>query len=175
MYHTETLFFRCCADSSIKRPCNPFENVKNLSSHGQGNVPVRSRNLGAANRLPCLSQHDRWNALGAAARERIIIVGFREETSFSWDALSVPENGPKLGSILHTENGSENLDEPYISGPKGKVHSKYVLTDKLWAYLQAYAEKHRAAGNGFGFGLVGKNIKHWTLSARNYKDGSEFR
>jgi len=47
------------------------------------------------------------------------------------------------------------------------------LTDKLWAYLQAYAEKHRKAGNGFGFGLVDKNSVARTLSARYYKDGSE--
>jgi DNA (cytosine-5)-methyltransferase 1 len=53
------------------------------------------------------------------------------------------------------------------------VHAKYVLSDKLWAYLQAYAEKHRKAGNGFGFGLVDKNSVARTLSARYYKDGSE--
>jgi DNA (cytosine-5)-methyltransferase 1 len=53
------------------------------------------------------------------------------------------------------------------------VHSKYVLTDKLWAYLQAYAEKHRKAGNGFGFGLADRNSVARTLSARYYKDGSE--
>ena len=50
---------------------------------------------------------------------------------------------------------------------------KYVLSDKLWAYLQGYAEKHRAAGNGFGFGLVGPDSVARTLSARYYKDGSE--
>ncbi len=58
-------------------------------------------------------------------------------------------------------------------GPKAKVHGKYALTDKLWAYLQAYAEKHRLAGNGFGFGLVTRDGVSRTLSARYYKDGSE--
>jgi DNA (cytosine-5)-methyltransferase 1 len=48
-----------------------------------------------------------------------------------------------------------------------------VLSDKLWAYLQAYADKHKAAGNGFGFGLVTKDSVARTLSARYYKDGSE--
>jgi len=47
------------------------------------------------------------------------------------------------------------------------------LTPKLWAYLQAYAQKHRAAGNGFGFGLVTAQSVTRTLSARYYKDGSE--
>jgi DNA (cytosine-5)-methyltransferase 1 len=50
---------------------------------------------------------------------------------------------------------------------------KYVLTPHLWTYLQRYAEKHRAAGNGFGYGLVGGNDIARTLSARYYKDGSE--
>ena len=43
----------------------------------------------------------------------------------------------------------------------------------MWVYLQAYAEKHRAAGNGFGFGLVTRDSVARTLSARYYKDGSE--
>jgi DNA (cytosine-5)-methyltransferase 1 len=56
---------------------------------------------------------------------------------------------------------------------KAKVSPKYILTEHLWNYLQAYAAKHRAAGNGFGFGLVtGKDVAR-TLSARYYKDGSE--
>ena len=53
------------------------------------------------------------------------------------------------------------------------VNGKYVLTDKLWNYLQGYADKHKAKGNGFGFGLVGPDDIARTLSARYYKDGSE--
>lgn len=106
-------------------------------------------------------------------RERIIIVGFREKTGFSFDDLQPPEEGPLLSSILHTENGTDQEEPPYTTGDKAKVHAKYVLTDKLWAYLQAYAAKHKAAGNGFGFGLVGKDNTARTLSARYYKDGSE--
>ncbi len=36
-----------------------------------------------------------------------------------------------------------------------------------------YAAKHRAAGNGFGFGLVTGKDTSRTLKARYYKDGSE--
>ena len=53
------------------------------------------------------------------------------------------------------------------------MNEKYILTDKLWNYLQGYAEKHRAKGNGFGFGLVTGDDVARTLSARYYKDGSE--
>jgi DNA (cytosine-5)-methyltransferase 1 len=53
------------------------------------------------------------------------------------------------------------------------VAEKYTLSDRLWQYLQNYAEKHRAKGNGFGFGLFGPENVARTLSARYYKDGSE--
>lgn len=53
------------------------------------------------------------------------------------------------------------------------IDPKYVLTDKLWSFLKNYAEKHRAKGNGFGYGLVDLNGITRTLSARYYKDGSE--
>jgi DNA (cytosine-5)-methyltransferase 1 len=47
------------------------------------------------------------------------------------------------------------------------------LTDHLWRYLRDYADKHRNAGNGFGYGLFGPDDVARTLSARYYKDGSE--
>ncbi len=46
-------------------------------------------------------------------------------------------------------------------------------SDKLWDYLQGYAAKHKAAGNGFGYGIADPNGVSRTLSARYYKDGSE--
>jgi len=49
----------------------------------------------------------------------------------------------------------------------------YMLSDKLWAYLQGYAEKHRKKGNGFGCSLFGRKGVARTLSARYHKDGSE--
>ncbi|MDQ6986867.1 MAG: DNA cytosine methyltransferase, partial [Mariprofundaceae bacterium] len=51
--------------------------------------------------------------------------------------------------------------------------NKYILSDKLWTYLQNYAAKHKAKGNGFGFGMIEDNGIARTLSARYYKDGSE--
>jgi DNA (cytosine-5)-methyltransferase 1 len=61
----------------------------------------------------------------------------------------------------------------YFDHVAQKVHDKYTLTNNLWLYLQNYAAKHRAKGNGFGFGLVGAGNAARTLSARYYKDGSE--
>ena len=53
------------------------------------------------------------------------------------------------------------------------VDERYTLSDKLWNYLQDYAAKHKAAGNGFGYGLAPTDGVSRTLSARYYKDGSE--
>ena len=92
-------------------------------------------------------------------RERILIIGFDKrrygDVDFEFD-YSIPETKPKLNDIL----------EP-------TPDKKYTLTPKLWQYLQDYAVKHKAAGNGFGFGMPDLNGVSRTLSARYYKDGSE--
>src|SRR5690606_23440706 len=79
--------------------------------------------------------------------------------------------GPRLSSILHPEDGTEEPN-PFID-KEGRVLEKYVLSEHLWHYLQNYAKKHAAKGNGFGFGLVGPGDVARTLSARYHKDGSE--
>jgi DNA (cytosine-5)-methyltransferase 1 len=84
------------------------------------------------------------------------------------------EWNPKSHIVLHPEDGSEtDFDNGRFIDESGKVREKYILTDKLWEYLQRYAEKHRAKGNGFGYGLVTGDDVSRTLSARYYKDGSE--
>ena len=63
--------------------------------------------------------------------------------------------------------------DTYFDHGRKRVQPKYTLSEHLWTYLQNYAEKHRAKGNGFGFGLVGPTNVARTLSARYHKDGSE--
>lgn len=170
-----TLFFDVARIIAKKRPkAFLLENVKNLISHDKGNtfkviLETLRDELGYEVHYKVIDgQH-----FTPQHRERIIIVGFHGETSFSWDELNLPTDGPKLSSILHPQNGDEESEEPYTLAPKGKINPKYTLTPNLWAYLQAYKEKHSAAGNGFGFGLVSGNSVTRTLSARYYKDGSE--
>lgn len=170
-----TLFFDVARIIAEKRPTAfLLENVKNLVSHDKGNTfrvikKVLEEELGY--HITCkvvdgahfVPQH----------RERILIVGFREKTDFTFDDIYLPEHRPRMKDILHPQDGSEEAEGHYTTGAKAKVDDRYTLTPKLWAYLQAYAEKHRAAGNGFGFGLVGPDSVSRTLSARYYKDGSE--
>ena len=174
-----TLFFDVARIIAAKRPkAFLLENVKNLLSHDKGNTfaviretlekqldyRITYRVIDGQHFVP---QH----------RERILIVGFCEDAGFDWDAIPLPKIGidsPRLRDILHREDGTEtDHDEGRYINSKGKVQSKYGLTDRLWAYLQAYAEKHRAKGNGFGCSVAGPDDISRTLSARYYKDGSE--
>lgn len=171
-----TLFFDVARIIAAKKPqAFLLENVKNLLSHDKGNtfkviIDTLRDELGYEVHYKVIDgQH-----FVPQHRQRILIVGFKDKTDFSWGDLHLPEKGAiKIGAILHPQNGSERAEEPYTSGIKAKVNPKYTLSPKLWAYLQAYAEKHRKAGNGFGFGMVDKNSVARTLSARYYKDGSE--
>lgn len=173
-----TLFFDLERIIAEKRPkAFVLENVKNLASHDKGRTfevirrtlteklgyRISVRIIDAKSFVP---QH----------RERVFIIGIRPDigAAFDWSTVDLPDPkfGPRLASILHKEDGSENVEERYLDA-KGRVLPKYVLSDHLWGYLQDYAAKHLAAGNGFGFGLVGPDDVARTLSARYYKDGSE--
>lgn len=156
-----TLFFDVCRILKTKRPkAFMLENVKNLCSHDHGRTfriilesleeldyQVFYKVLDGQNYVP---QH----------RERIIIVGFdrkRYGNDIQFDFAVKPVSPkPVLGDILEDH-----------------VDPKYTLSEHLWEYLQAYAEKHKAAGNGFGYGLAQRDGITRTLSARYYKDGAE--
>ncbi len=175
-----TLFFDVARIIAEKRPrAFLLENVKNLTSHDKGRTfDVIKRTLTEE-----LGYHIHTRVIDGAHfvpqhRERILIVGFREPVAFDFDAIPLPPKGQHtLSEILHRTDGTEPVlpwDEGrFFDHVNKKVQDKYTLTDKLWRYLQDYAEKHRAKGNGFGFGLVTPDNVARTLSARYYKDGSE--
>ncbi|MCG9125857.1 DNA (cytosine-5-)-methyltransferase [Laribacter hongkongensis] len=175
-----TLFFDVARIIDEKRPrAFLLENVKNLLSHDKGRTfDVIRRTLTEE-----LGYHIHWRVIDGAHftpqhRERILIAGFREPVAFDWDAIPLPPKGSRiLRTVLHRTDGSEPVlpwdGDRFFDHQARCVQDKYTLTPKLWDYLQAYAEKHRAKGNGFGFGLVGPDSVTRTLSARYYKDGSE--
>ncbi|MEZ6126353.1 MAG: DNA (cytosine-5-)-methyltransferase [Planctomycetaceae bacterium] len=156
-----TLFFHLAEiiDRS-QPPVLLLENVKNLRSHDRGQTwstiegtlqelgyTVFDRIIDAADYVP---QH----------RERVFIVGFRRDVFGDSPPFGFPQPPegprPKLKSILESD-----------------VDPKYTLSDKLWQYLQDYAEKHRKKGNGFGCSVASPLGITRTLSARYHKDGSE--
>lgn len=155
-----TLFFDVADIISRHRPKAFFlENVKNLTSHDKGNTfRIIKETLEELNYSLHYQVMD-GKAYVPQHRERILIVGFNKDLYDGLEDFHFPKQSKAMHSI------SEILDPD--------VDPKYTLTDKLWSYLQNYAEKHRAKGNGFGFGLVDLNGITRTLSARYYKDGSE--
>jgi DNA (cytosine-5)-methyltransferase 1 len=151
-----TLFFDVVRIIAAKRPRAFFlENVRNLVSHDKGKTFRVIRET--LEDLGYFLHHRIIDARHFVPqhRERIFIAGFAEPVAFDWGPL--PAHKPTLRDILDTE----------------PVPGKYTLSDKLWSYLQAYAEKHKAKGNGFGCSVFGPNDVARTLSARYHKDGSE--
>lgn len=155
-----TLFFDVADIINRHRPKAFYlENVKNLTSHDKGNTFRIIRET-----LEELNYSIYYKVMDGQTyvpqhRERIMIVGFDRERYFGKEIFHFPvqqETTRAIQEIL------DNNPDP-----------KYTLSDKLWSYLQTYAEKHRAKGNGFGYGLVDLNGIARTLSARYYKDGSE--
>lgn len=167
-----TLFFDVARIIAAKKPSAfVLENVKNLKSHDKGRTFkiiietleelgywISDLDINGANDPKIIDakhfvpQH----------RERVVLVGFKKDLNlhegFTLKDIKqyFPKMSPKLSDILE-----ESPDE------------RYVLTTKLWEYLFNYSIKHKAKGNGFGYGLVkGEGIAR-TLSARYYKDGSE--
>lgn len=176
-----TLFFDIVRILKKKQPkAFILENVKNLASHDKGNtLKVILRSLRQKLRYRVEMKIVDARCLVPQHRERVFLVGLHPDlqASFDWNDVVWParDRWPVLRSILHGGDWPEQLgfdDGRYVDA-KGRVLDKYVLSDHLWAYLQNYAKKHQAAGNGFGFGLVGPDDVARTLSARYYKDGSE--
>lgn len=152
-----TLFFDVCRIMAKKQPrAFLLENVRNLLTHNKGKtfevIKSSLENLG----YKIFYRIFDGQFFVPQHRERIVIVGFKDYSGdFELD-IEIPEHKPVMRDILEND-----------------VSEKYTLSDKLWNYLQDYAQKHRAKGNGFGYGIADLNGISRTLSARYYKDGSE--
>lgn len=156
-----TLFFDVCRILKEKRSkAFMLENVKNLKSHDKGRTfKTILESLDELKYKVFFAVLDGQNFV-PQHRERIIIVGFDmerygDDIEFDFDITPVNPK-PVMRDILEK-----------------KVDDKYTLSDNLWTYLQNYAAKHRAAGNGFGYGIAPLDGVSRTISARYHKDGSE--
>jgi DNA (cytosine-5)-methyltransferase 1 len=172
-----SLFFEIVRILAFHRPkVFLLENVKNLIRHDDGRTwgtilqtlcgdlgySIQSRILNACFWVP---QH----------RERVFIVGFREETGFDFAEMTFPELSAAgvLRDILHPQDGSEEAEPPYTQGKKAQVAERYMLTDALWLSFQQHRQKHREKGNGFGFRLCSPDSISPTLPAHYAQGGAE--
>lgn len=154
------LFFELVRVIRDKRPKAFFlENVKNLKYHDNGNtfkmIETSLVSLGYTFSAAVINAKD----FVPQNRVRLYMVGLRKDL-FGPDAQfefpEIPTRSHALKDILEE-----------------KVDDKYTLSDTMWTYLQAHAEKHRRRGNGFGYALADPRGISRTLSARYYKDGAE--
>jgi len=157
-----TLFFDIARIIKHKKPkAFMLENVKNLVSHDK-----KKTFKVIINTLEKLGYNIHYKVLNGKYyvpqnRERIIIVGFKKTVFKSKESFEFPDPQEQVANFVF-----KDILEP-------KVDDKYTLSDKLWSYLQEHARKHKAKGNGFGFGMTDLNGISRTISARYYKDGSE--
>jgi DNA (cytosine-5)-methyltransferase 1 len=153
-----TLFFEIVRVLREKRPkAFLLENVKNLLHYEHGaTFATILASLEEAGYTTTYRVVDA-SAIVPQHRERVFIAGLRRDLQIEQFEIPEPRGShPKVAQILE-----ENPDP------------KYTLTDHLWSYLQRYAEKHRKAGNGFGYGIAPLDGISRTLSARYFKDGAE--
>jgi DNA (cytosine-5)-methyltransferase 1 len=156
-----TLFFNVATIIEIKRPSIVLlENVKNLKSHDEGRT---------------------WRVINQTLEELQYKVFHKVIDASAW----VPQHRERI-YIVCFDKRVYGDNPPFVfpkppEGPRPKLRDilepapdrKYTLTSHLWQYLQDYAERQKAKGNGFGFGLADLDGITRTLSARYYKDGSE--
>lgn len=133
-----------------------LENVKGLLNHQKGQTFDVIKNT-----LSDLGYKIHYKTLNAKNfgvpqnRERIYIVGFKDNVDFSFpDPL---DKKTKLGDILDKE-----------------VDPKYTISDRLWASHQERKRRNKEKGWGFGYSIFNEESEYTsTISARYYKDGSE--
>jgi DNA (cytosine-5)-methyltransferase 1 len=148
---------RLAAGSSS--PVLVLENVKNLLSHDKHRtyrvIEQTLQQLGYTVSTKVIDAR----AWVPQHRERVFIVALHRDVYGEQEFVFPlpPAGGPVLDDALF-----DPAPDPV-----------YTRSAHVWQYLQDYAEKHRKAGNGFGYGLVGPGDVARTLSARYYKDGSE--
>ena len=134
-----------------------LENVKGLRGHDNGrtlNIIIKNiKNLGYNSiNIDVLNSK---NFGLPQNRERIFIVGFKEDLDF--DFPKPKSTKTRLGDILHK-----------------KAAGKLTISNKLWDSHQRRKRKNKEMGRGFGFSIFDRESPFSsTISARYYKDGSE--
>lgn len=172
-----TLFFEIVRILASHRPkAFLLENVPHLLGHDQGRTFATVRYL-LQEELGYSTTHRVLDARPYVPqrRRRIFIAGHQEADRPGLGSMELPaeETAPNLGDILHPEDGTEEPENPYTEGAEARVSAKYTLGTGTWETLKRHRERHRGAGNGFGYTLAAADGPSRTLTARYGKDGQE--
>ena len=158
------LFFRLADIVSVKRPLAMiFENVKNLLSHDKRRTWATIESTLTNMEYTVFHKTIDADTYVPQHRERVFVVCFDKRVFSDASSFEFPNQFP---DVHHPRPAMASILE-------NEVPDKYTLSDSLWAYLQKHAERQKAKGNNFRYGLVDKEGVSRTLSARYFKDGSE--
>lgn len=137
-----TLFFEVARILKDKKPCAfLLENVKGLKNHNKGNtlkiiLSVLREDLGYFVPEPVILNSKDFGV--PQHRERIIIVGFRDEANMKRFHYPEPKKCDKtVSDILETN-----------------VDNKYYISQKYFDCLERHRNRHSAKGNGFGYEIL---------------------
>lgn len=138
-----TLFFDVAEIIKSKRPKAVFlENVKGLRSHDRGKTLATILNVLREDLGYYVPEPEIINAKDYGVpqnRERIFIVGFREDTGVtSFDYPKPVRARPTVSEILEDD----------------VVSVKYYLSETYVETLRKHRERHESKGNGFGYEIV---------------------
>jgi len=179
-----TLFFDVARILEAKQP--PYillENVKNLLSHDGGNtwriISETLRELGYDHSAQVLNARP----VTPQNRERVFVVGLRADllpstsSTVAWHVFwrHVEELCAAAAEREAARHGCNPQDWPGVGAvlEDGDVE-EFTLPDGTWQWLQDHTAKHKARGNGYGYGMVDADSEYTRcLSARYHKDGSE--
>lgn len=138
-----TLFFEVADILNRYRPRAFFlENVKGLISHNRGRTLATILNVLREDLGYYVPEPQVINAKDFGLpqnRERIFIVGFKEEAAFARFSYPQPLNTKVVFGDVKEEQ---------------EVSVKYYLSTQYIAALKAHKERHEAKGNGFGYEII---------------------
>lgn len=142
-----TLFFDVAEILRRKQPKAIFlENVKGLAIHDKGKtLEVILNTLAEVGYSVPTPEIVNAMYFGVPQhRERIYIVGFRNDLNIPGNAFVYPEQ--------------KEITKRFIDiREKKPVPSKYYLSNTYWETLLRHKARHESKGNGFGYAIVGDN------------------
>ena len=159
------LFYGADGSAGTGPKAFPAENVPHLLAHDEGRTWRRVAGTLTGLRYAVCRKVIDASVFVPQRRKRLFIVGFDakrygREPRFRWPILT-GDSAPTMRDILI--DAGEHPDEI----------ERCTLDDRGWHCLLQHREKHKASGNGFGYGIVGSRGIARTLTARYCKDGGE--